>query len=607
MNYPKPAINSKRGMHWTASNYPAHANFQWHLDWMMKCGIGWVKYVADGNASAGQGDSGVQFGVECLKRGMIPIHRFYLPANHNWTDANDNAVVACVRAGIRYIEPMNEPDLPCEWGGGSLPSDWLTRAFSTWIYQAQRITALGGIPLSPALASGAFQDRGPDAGQVTVNPFEWIRDAGIINFVCAIHNYTGNHPIDYPYDAVNQTGQPLTQAEYDRYGPEAWDYRSLEHINIQRERDKNSGDTIYNDDSCFLAVLRFRELLDQAGFSHVPIMTTEGGPVHTDLWDGRYPRVVPKLFIEMLEQELAWMAERDWYYCLCPWLWANNAAGGTGGWADCQWFHPGHPWVDSDGFMPVVKWLMNRPLAEDGNTDQTEPTEPEEPEDPMPEPELDNDAESYGVTVVPAAVDPGTLYWKCTRVHHLDQSENNGNHNVYVNVFDDNGPFRDTCVTLEWQNGTDRIPLEKPWPAEPMGNCPLWKGQIVSVEVAGELDSDRVEGITTAHPDEPPGNTLYHHSFLVEWRLTTKAGEAEPEEPEEPEVITADDIRNMAWNNAGIAYNPDAAFAIYAREHGLGVPLTDEFDIDPYRAQGFAGGIVYCVVGDWQNIRTLAW
>ena len=154
----------------------------------------------------------------------------------------------------------------------------------------------------------------------------------------------------------------------------------------QRWNDKNPGDTIYDDDSCFLAVELFRELLVDIGMEHIPIMTTEGGPVHTDLWDGRYPRIMPNLFIEMLEQELAWMSDKDWYYCLCPWLWANNAAGGTGGWADCQIYHPGHPWVDSDGFMPVVRWLIERPISDDGNT--TPPEEPPEPpEEPMPEPE----------------------------------------------------------------------------------------------------------------------------------------------------------------------------------------------------------------------------
>jgi len=122
--------------------------------------MGWVKYVADGDASPGQGDSGVQFGVECLNRGLIPIQRFYKPADHDWTDANDNAVAACVAAGIKYIEPMNEPDLKCEWGCNYLPQNWLERSFTTWIHQAQRILSLGGIPTVAGLGLGCFPRTG---------------------------------------------------------------------------------------------------------------------------------------------------------------------------------------------------------------------------------------------------------------------------------------------------------------------------------------------------------------------------------------------------------------------------------------------------------------
>lgn len=627
MNYPRPNDGSKRGVHWTASNYPAHANFQWHLDWMLKCGIKWLKYVADGNASFGQGDSGIQVGVECLKRGIIPIHRFYLPADHVWTDANENAVRACVSAGIKYIEPMNEPDLlQVEWGTAPSKDQWLTRAFTTWIHQAKSILSLGGIPLSPALASGAFQDRGPDAGQVTVNPFEWVRDAGITDFVCAIHNYTGNHPIDYPYDDVNQNGKALTQAEYDKYGPEAWDYRSIADINAQRERDKNPGDTIDNDDSCFLAVMKFRTLLDDAGFNHVPIMTTEGGPVHTDLWDGRYPRVVPKLFIEMLEQELAWMADKDWYYCLCPWLWANNSAGGTGGWGDCQWYHPGHPWADSDGFMPVVKWLISRPISDDGNT--TEPEETEEPEEEEQVTEIINDAESYGVTIIPAEVEVGDKYWKAIKVHHLTPEENNGQLHIFLDVLKENGTRYYGANVQGWWGAANNeqviATVDKP-PNEPGTNIVLSNiRQVTSVAcLADGYDSDVVAGMHTNHPDEGPvtgwghsGNAVGHHSFLVEFMLVTKTAEEETEEPTEPGPEESRDefIRRMAWDRLypqGIERNPDAAFQKYAVMHLWYAPTTKEFraiyDDVIYAVQGFVDGIMACVEGDWENIFLLDW
>ncbi|MFH1633699.1 MAG: hypothetical protein ABIG63_06760 [Chloroflexota bacterium] len=611
MNYPRPSNNSKRGWHWTASNYPVHANFQWHLDWMQRCGTGWVKYVADGDAELGCGDSGIQFGVECLKRGMIPIHRFYKPANHNWIDANDNAVRACVANGIKYIEPMNEPDLSVEWGDGHLPQDWLQRSFQTWIGQAQHILDLGGIPLSPALASGAFHDRGEGAGTVLLNPFEWVRDAGITDFVCAIHNYTGNHPINYPYDAVNQVGEPLTQTEYDKYGPEAWDYRPIEHINIQRERDKNPGDTIYEDDSCFLAVLRFRELLDEAGFQHVPIMTTEGGPVHTDLWDGRYPRVVPNLFIEMLEQELAWMSDKDWYYCLCPWLWANNSAGGTGGWADCQIFHPGHPWVDSDGVMPVVKWLIDRPVSEDGNIDTEPVAPPQDPEPPMPPvtPPTEllltwlipdwNDAELMNLDNTVA----GQTAWKLVRA---ELAPDNMANTVWIHILDEQGQATQAAVTVQNINGDEFTLPHKP--DEPY-NQPMWKNDKLMVWI-GEPDiSDIVYNIHGAYWDEP-GVNAFHVGYILTFQKWIVPEDEKVEPPVPPTEITDDTVREAAWNRLypeGVNYNPSAMFQAVARERGYGAPNTQEFDVGNWRVQGFVLKILYAEIGQWQDVMEAEW
>jgi len=66
-------------------------------------------------------------------------------------------------------------------------------------------------------------------------------------------------------------------------------------------------------------------------------------------------------------------------------------------------------------------------------------------------------------------------------------------------------------------------------------------------------------------------------------------------------------IREEAWDWWGISYNPEAAFSIKARELNLGVPMTDEFDLDGYRAQGYAGGIVYCKIGHWNDIEFVSW
>lgn len=74
-----------------------------------------------------------------------------------------------------------------------------------------------------------------------------------------------------------------------------------------------------------------------------------------------------------------------------------------------------------------------------------------------------------------------------------------------------------------------------------------------------------------------------------------------------PSASVIQALRNAAWSQLGIPYNPEAAFAKYARQHGMGNPVTTEFDISGYRAQGFTGGIVYAKTGDWANIQVLVW
>lgn len=70
-------------------------------------------------------------------------------------------------------------------------------------------------------------------------------------------------------------------------------------------------------------------------------------------------------------------------------------------------------------------------------------------------------------------------------------------------------------------------------------------------------------------------------------------------------------VRNGAWNQLGIALNPDAAFPRYARDNGWGRACTGEFDLEiagkRYRAQGFDGGIVFAEVEKWDQLVPLSW
>ncbi len=71
------------------------------------------------------------------------------------------------------------------------------------------------------------------------------------------------------------------------------------------------------------------------------------------------------------------------------------------------------------------------------------------------------------------------------------------------------------------------------------------------------------------------------------------------------------EVRLAAWRTLGIDYNPDAMLQKKAREWGLGRPVTNELRVSVngvrWAYQGFEGGIVACVEGDWQNVRKMDW
>jgi len=80
-----------------------------------------------------------------------------------------------------------------------------------------------------------------------------------------------------------------------------------------------------------------------------------------------------------------------------------------------------------------------------------------------------------------------------------------------------------------------------------------------------------------------------------------------PPIPPEPPASISEAIREEAYNQAGINYNPDAAFTREARERELGAPKTGEFDLGKYRAQGFDRGILFCLVPRWNEIEFVSW
>lgn len=138
-----------------------------------------------------------------------------------------------------------------------------------------------------------------------------------------------------------------------------------------------------------------------------------------------------------------------------------------------------------------------------------------------------NDATAYGVAIVPADVPPGATYWQAVRVHHLTPAENHGNHHIFLDALDEGGNrINGARARITWPGGEQTITVDKPL-NEPGANFPLWKWQIAAAQML-DLPSDQVVNMHTGHPDEPPGtgNTLFHHSFQVDFQRAVKAAAA---------------------------------------------------------------------------------
>lgn len=148
-----------------------------------------------------------------------------------------------------------------------------------------------------------------------------------------------------------------------------------------------------------------------------------------------------------------------------------------------------------------------------------------------------NDAEAYGVRILPADVAPGQLYWKVIGVHHLLPNENRSKHHLYIEALDEEGTqirASDLNAFLfadEAGDAGDELRLDKPL-NEPSGNHAMYYGarNHVGMSRGGGmvgLPTERASGIHTQHADEPlPNgdkfNTYGHHSFYVVFQLTRR-------------------------------------------------------------------------------------
>ncbi|MBV7335674.1 hypothetical protein KFU94_47000 [Chloroflexi bacterium TSY] len=138
-----------------------------------------------------------------------------------------------------------------------------------------------------------------------------------------------------------------------------------------------------------------------------------------------------------------------------------------------------------------------------------------------------------------------------------------------------------------------------------------------------ETDSDKIKSdegrtsiflpfITTSSQPEVDANETDEEATILARRSLPTARTAI--RPSKNRSTPADDassllmlIRAAAWNRIGIEFKVDSALAQYARQHGLGMPVTQEFEANGYRVQGYYGGIVYAHQDNWERIDHVSW
>lgn len=166
-----------------------------------------------------------------------------------------------------------------------------------------------------------------------------------------------------------------------------------------------------------------------------------------------------------------------------------------------------------------------------------------------------NDATAYGVRVEPAEVTAGQRYWRAIRVHHRTPAENQNRNQLVLDLRDQSGErVFGGRLRVTWDDQQEEPAVEQP-SDEPGAVVPMQRDRTYAVEALGlpgeSIPSDRVIGLHTNHPDEAPGNELFHHSFgIVFQRTIAEDGESTESRPpvsdEVEEGASSDDEESEA-------------------------------------------------------------
>lgn len=563
MTYPRPPRDTGWGFHDSAGTEARpqdQAGFARRL--RQELGITWFKALVAGTNKADL--------VERLTReGIEVIVRLYTRRPHPHHVVSPADVRAYVNAGAHYIEWGNEPNLREEWDEASWDEGaQVDKVCEQFLRNADAIRQGGGIPLLPAPTPGGHY---PHRAWFRTT-FEWLRLHNHLRDLegaaLAIHNRPVNHPLSY----IDDTGVFFL------------DYEWIDDLVCQ-----------------------------YVGHS-LPLLGTEGG--YEPGWDqdANYPRIDLARHAEYNVEILRCFGPhgsrrwRDALFCVCMWIVDHF---GHPDFAFAAWFN--NPDLGGANLPAVDKlreeWRV-RPFVREFSWGVVQPDYP-----------AATWRDSPNANPRPAGVRPSLVVLHATgedfnpSMSRLRDPQSRTSLHYLVS--------RSGQVYQLVQEGN------RAWHA---GDA-IWNGrpQVDDFSLAVGLvnRNDGSEGFPAAQL-EAAATLVRHlvekHALTADQVITSSMlrGQAAPDPVSldlaafrarlgqvAPLWPPDDLVRQAAWQAANIAYNPEAAFPRYAREHDLGNPETPEFDFEFggrfFRGQGFSGGIVFAEVGKWHDIQLKPW
>lgn len=340
--------------------------------------ISWVVALTDSDSFVLQGAAKV-----LLDAGIIPIVRFNpsnLPRPYTQMAATEQLVALYSRYNVPCIIAwLNECGNSREWALHKVPPDWFDVWIDNWRNAARQIIERGAIcaiPDGPVYPRSPF----PQLVQGLEAQFEggWVAYKG--------HYYGLNRPPDWPYDAAQRLGVPLSWDGYfaslDDFkdDPNWWD-PPLDVLNEFRRSQANPTLTAVEDATCWMGWQQTEFWMERDLGFHIPHFMGEGGWTPKaragsgENAEKRYTLPTPKKVAERTLLMYQWndlpdVPARHHLFAFCPWIVAVDALGAIGWYDDC-WF--GGAYYDKYGFAkPVVQALIDNPPG---------PEPPEPPDD----------------------------------------------------------------------------------------------------------------------------------------------------------------------------------------------------------------------------------